>query len=95
MSESYLQPAFEALSDDQLQELMDEHRRLSEVDGYLYLQPEWVRGRARIAVSVYFDSDSQCLVDLVPQSVAGLPVVVKMDDSKTGEIRIVRDGLAE
>jgi hypothetical protein len=87
---SYTEAAYEALSDEQLQELLEQHERFSALQGYYCLQPERTRNRGEIVVVVYVDSHTSDLVNVMPPFLAGLKVVVKADDPRTGDVRIVQ-----
>ncbi len=78
---------YEDMSLEQIQELLDAQTKLGELPGVNYIQPEYIEHRnRRAAVCVYLDSHHRETINQLPATVGGLPVVVKLEDTRTSTV---------
>ena len=82
------EPAYEDLTDEQLEAVISLGATLTGSPGFHSVQPErtWGRG-GEILIVAYFDARHEGEARKVPRSLAGLRVVVRLEDPRSGAIR--------
>lgn len=77
-------PPFSSLTDEQIMELLAEQPRIMSVPGVVLLWVDYVdseRTEIGVVASVYAGETGS--IDQLPLEIAGLPVVVKVEDPQT------------
>lgn len=83
---------YSRLSVEQIQELLAEHPRMLNVPGVTLVMADFIgNGKMEVAVVATVYAGSHHEIWHLPVTVAGLPVVVKVEDRRTGRVLNIID----
>lgn len=83
---------WERLTTEQLGEFLRVKPELEELPGVQFIEPVYRRAnRLQVFVEVHLDPENPGTLSMLPSTVGGLPVIVVVENPRTGEVLRVVD----